>query len=291
MPAKRALKFACIATLVFAGIEFLGGRISQSLALIADAAHLLTDAGALGLAFFASWIASHPATRKMSYGYHRVEILAALVNGVGLVTLSIFLVREAFQRLRSPSEVYTPLMLGLGAAGLLFNLFVALFLGRAAKENVNVRSALYHVLADLLGSLGVVTAGGIIWKTGWYYADPLASLGIACLIIWGAWRILRDVVAVLLEATPSRVNMTELESRLLSLPGVEEICDLHVWTISSGKDALSAHLGVRTDLDPDSLLKQVNHVLSNEFGIQHTTIQLEKSAEKPHEPHERHKRF
>lgn len=288
MPAKRALKFACSATLLFAFVEFAGGKLSHSLALIADAAHLLTDAGALGLAFFAAWIATQPATRKMSYGFHRVEILAALVNGVGLVTLSIFLVREAFRRLHSPAAINSPLMLGLGIAGFLFNIFIALFLHRLARESVNVRSAFYHVLADLLGSFGVILAGFMIWKTGWIYADPLVSIGIAMLIIWGAWRILKDVVGVLLEAAPSRVDMARLESRLLSLAGVEEICDLHVWTISSGKEALSAHLGVRPSLDAGALLKEVNALLSREFDIHHTTIQLEESARKPHKPHDTH---
>ena len=288
MPAKRALKFACSATLVFALVEFVGGKLAHSLALIADAAHLVTDAGALGLAFFAAWIAAQPATRKMSYGFHRVEILAALVNGVGLVTIALFVVREALRRFPSPPEPQSALMLGVGGAGLLFNLSIALFLARFARESVNVRSAFYHVLADLLGSLGVIVAGFVIWKTGWLYADPLASIGIAALIIWGAWRILRDVVEVLLEATPSRVHIARLESRLLSLAGVEEICDLHVWTISSGKEALSAHLGVRSTANPSPLLKEVNAILASEFGIHHSTIQLEESHAKPHRPHDTH---
>jgi len=289
VPAKRALKVACGATLAFALIEFLGGRIAHSLALIADSAHLLTDAGALGLAFFAAWVAEQPATRKMSYGFHRVEILAAFANGVGLVTIAVFLITEAFKRLAAPPAVHPGLMLGLGFAGLLFNLLVAASLRKPAQESLNVRSALYHVLADLLGSVGVLLAGSIIWKTGWVYADPLVSIGIAGLIIWGAWTILRDVLGVLLEATPSRVDMERLESRLLSLPGVEEICDLHVWTISSGKEALSAHLEVQASVDSSTLLKEINAILSKEFGILHTTIQLEEATQKPHKPHERHR--
>ena len=286
MTTERALRSACAATLVFALIEFVAGKFAYSLALIADGFHLLTDAGALGLAFFAAWIAGQPATRKMSYGFHRVEILAALVNGVGLVTISIFLLKEAFHRFGAPHEVHSGLMLGVGGAGLFFNLFIAAFLSRFSKKNLNIRSAFFHVLADLLGSAGVVIAGVVIWKTGWNYADPLVSFGISLLIVWGSWQILRDVVEVLLEATPSRVDVTRLESRLLSLPGVQEICDLHVWTISSGKEALSAHLGVRSSSDPDALLKEVNRMLSHEFEIHHTTIQFEKTHEKPHKPHD-----
>jgi cobalt-zinc-cadmium efflux system protein len=167
MSVQRALKLACAGTLVFVLIEFVGGKLAHSLALIADAAHLLTDAGALGLAFFAAWIAAQPATRKMSYGFHRVEILAALVNGVGLVTIAIFLVKEALERFGSPQAIRINLMLGVGAAGLLFNLGVAAFLRPWARDSINVRSVLYHVLGDLLGSVGVVFAGLVIWKTGW----------------------------------------------------------------------------------------------------------------------------
>ena len=253
---------------------------------MADSAHLLTDAGALGLAFFASRIATQPATRKMSYGFHRVEILAALINGVGLVTISLFLLKQAFVRFQTPRTIHTPLMLGLGVAGLLFNLFVAILLQEIAKKNVNARSAFFHVLSDLLGSLGVVAAALIVRNTGWYYADPLVSIVIAVLIVGGAWKILKDVVEVLLEATPARVNMTEMESRLLSVKGVREICDLHVWTISSGKEALSAHLVVNPQMDPATLLPEINTILCDEFDIQHTTIQFEKSAEKPHLPHQ-----
>ena len=261
--------------------------MARSLALIADSVHLLTDAGALGLAFFASWFAVQPSPRKMSYGFHRVEILAALVNGVALVTLSIFIVKEALVRLSSPLAVRSPWMMAVGLAGLLFNLSIALYIGRFARGNLNVRSAFYHVIADALGSAGVIAAGLIIWKTGWIYADPLVSIVIAGLIVWGAWLILRDVGEVLLEAVPRRLDLSRLESRLLALAGVEEICDLHVWTISSGKEALSAHLGVKDEADTDLLLKEVNQVLSQEFGIHHTTIQLEKAHEKPHKPHEK----
>ena len=288
MAAKKVLRLACGATLAFAFVEFVGGRLSHSLALIADAAHLLSDAGALGLAFFAAWIAGQPATQKMSYGYHRVEILAALVNGVGLVTVAIFITQEAFHRFASPHEIQSALMLGIGALGLFFNLAIALLLRRFVGESLNVRSAFYHVLADLLGSVGVVLAALVVWKSHWLYADSLASIGIGILIVWGAWSVLRDVVEVLLEATPSRVDMTRLESRLLSLKGVQEICDLHVWTISSGKEALSVHLGILPTSNSNLLLKEVNSLLTREFGIHHTTVQLEEASQKPHKPHHAH---
>lgn len=286
--AERTLKTACLLTLAFSAVEFIGGTIAHSLALIADAVHLLTDAGALGLAFFAAWIARQPATRKMSYGYHRVEILAALVNGVFLWTLALFVAREAFHRFQSASEINTPVMLGTAGAGLLFNLVIAFFLRRFVYKSLNVRSAFYHVLSDLLGSFGVILAALVIWKTGWLIADPMVSLVISLLIIWGGWQILRDVVSVLLEAAPKRLDIERLEKRLRSLEGVEEICDLHVWTISSGKESLSAHLGVRPGFDSKSLLARVTEILSKEFGIFHTTIQIEESSRKPHLPHHDH---
>ena len=285
MVAKRALQFACAATIVFVFVEFVGGKLAHSLALIADAAHLLSDAGALGLAFFAAWIADQPATRKMSYGFHRVEILTALVNGAGLVTVTIFLIKEALQRLTTPHAVHGHLMMIFGIVGLLFNASIALSLHRFVKESLGIRSAFYHVLADLLGSAGVVCAAFLVGWRHWPYADSLVSIGIAFLIVWGAWAILRNVVEVLLEATPARVDMAKLESRLLSLQGVEEICDLHVWTIASGKEAMSVHLGIRSALEPNLLLKEVNEMLAREFAIHHATIQLEESQKKPHEPH------
>lgn len=285
MAAKRALQRACAATLVFAFIEFVGGKLTHSLALTADAAHLLSDAGALGLAFFAAWIAEQPATRKMSYGYYRFEILAALLNGVGLFTLSIFLYIEAFHRLIAPSPIQSSLMLGFGLIGLIFNLAVAFYLRRYATESLNVKSAFFHVAADFLGSVGVVVAAVIVWKTDWLYADSLVTMIIATLIIWGTGNILKDAAAVLLEAAPSRVDMIRLESRLLGLAEVEAICDLHVWTISSGKEALSVHLGIRLGCDAKVLLKEVNAMLAQEFKIYHTTIQLEESQQKPYLPH------
>ena len=288
MTTEKALRLSCVATLVVAFIEFLGGRIARSLALTADAAHMLTDAGALGLAFFAAWVARQPATRKMSYGFHRVEILAALVNGVALVTLALFLIRQAFFRFAAPLNIRGDWMLAVGGVGLAFNLLVAIFLSRYVRLSINVRGALYHVLADLLGSVGVVAAGFIVWKTGWAYADPVVGLGIAFLIIWGAWQILRSVVVVLLEATPARVDMDRLERRLLALPGVAEICDLHVWTITSGRESLSAHLAVGPSCDTRVLLEEINALLSREFGIHHTTIQFEEAGRKPHRPHETH---
>lgn len=289
MTTEKVLRLSCVATLIVALIEFLGGKLAHSLALIADSVHMLTDAGALGLAFFAAWIAGQPATRKMSYGFHRVEILAALANGVGLVTIAIFLVKQTLDRLAAPVSVRGGLMLGVGGVGLSLNLFIAIFLSRFTPKDLNLRSALYHVLADLLGSLGVMAAGVVIWKTGWTFADPLVGLAIGLLIIWGAWKILRNVVEVLLEATPSRVNIGHLEERLLSLPGVEEICDLHVWTITSGREALSTHLAIRPASDTQALLAEINGILRQEFNIHHSTVQFEEAGRKPpHHPHARH---
>lgn len=265
---------AFLITLAFCIFEFIGGKISGSLSLLADATHMLTDVSSLGLALFASWMSGRHATRKMSYGYYRLEILAALVNGALLLTLAFFITKEAFRRLQTPPSIHTGLMLVVALIGLAVNLGTGWMLGRFAGRNINVRGALFHVFADALSSVGVLAAGIVLAVTGWRYADSAASFVIATLILASAWWLLKEVVEVLLEAAPSHINLEMLEKKILSVPGVEAIHDLHVWTISSGKESLSAHLEVKC-ADTDALLAHVNQLLSHDFEIHHTTLQVE----------------
>ena len=262
-------------TLAFCIFEFIGARLSNSLALLADAGHMLTDLAALGLAFFASRMATKRATHKMSYGFYRVEILSALINGAALLMLAVFIVKEAFGRLETVPEIRTQLMLTVAFVGLVINLLNGFLLYRFAERDMNIRSALYHIISDTLSSVGTILAGLVIAKTGWRYADPLASCVIAVLIVASAWRLLKDVVNVLLEAAPSHIDVRILEQKMLSIEGVLAIHDLHVWSITSGKESLSAHLEVGEGTDRDGVLNQMNEMLSREFDVHHTTLQVE----------------
>lgn len=242
---------------------------------------MLTDLGALGLALFAGRMAAKRATPKMTYGFYRLEILSALLNGAALLSIAFFIVREAFNRLQNPPEVETPVMLAVAGVGFLFNLSAALFLSRFQHQDMNLRGAFFHVMSDTLSSVGTLIAGFVILSTGWKYADPLVTCFIAVLIVAGAWRLLRDVVEVLLEAVPGHINITKLENSFLSVSGVLAIHDLHVWSITSGRESLSAHLEISAGCDSNELLRELNEILSRDFGIHHTTLQLESAGANP----------
>ncbi|MDD5217224.1 MAG: cation diffusion facilitator family transporter, partial [Candidatus Omnitrophica bacterium] len=212
---QRFLGIAFFLTLAFCVFEFIGGKLSGSLALLADAGHMLADLSALGLAYFASWMAARPSTPRMSYGFHRIEVLSALINGVILVTMAIFIAKEAFHRLNENPEIHTGMMLGVAFVGLLFNIAAGFLLKSVAHESVNLLGAFFHVVSDALSSVGTIVAGCVIALTGWRYADPLVSFMIACLIGVSAWRLLRDVVAVLLEATPPHIDIEVLGKKVL----------------------------------------------------------------------------
>ena len=273
---RRALRLVLVVTAAFTVVELVGGLLANSLALLADAGHMFTDVSALALALFAAWFARRPATPEKTYGYLRLEILAALVNGAVLVVLALLIVSDAVGRLAAPPNVEPRIMLGVAAAGLIVNVFAAWTLHGGHHESLNVRGAYFHVLGDLLGSVGALLAGGIILVTGWYLADPLVSVGIALLILVGAWRLLRESTDVLLEATPRHIALADVEREILTIPGVEDIHDLHVWTLTSGVVAMSAHAVV---CDPE----RNQHVLETarermaEFGIRHLTLQIEQS--------------
>ena len=258
--------------------EAVGGLLTGSLALLADAGHMLSDAASLGLALFALWIAQKPRTPERTFGYYRTEILAALVNGATLVAIAVFIVVEAWERFRSPREVDGWTMMWIAVGGLAVNLVGMGVLHGGKDESLNLRGAWLHVLSDTLGSLQAIVAGVLIWVHGWHWADPAASVLIAGLVTWSSWSLLRDSVNVLMEATPRHLDAKEIEGALAAVPGVREVHDLHVWTITSGFESLSVHVRV-TERDRDEALAELRALLRDRFGIDHSTIQIE--AEKP----------
>jgi cobalt-zinc-cadmium efflux system protein len=261
-------------------VELVVGLVANSLAVLADAAHMFSDAGALGLALFASWIASRPASAERTFGYLRAEILAALANGVALVALAIWIFVQAIDRLRDPPAPLGGWVLAIGLAGLAVNVAAASVLGRGGS--LNVRAAFRHVLADVLGSAGVIVAGVVILTTGWNYADPLVSLAIGVLVLVSSWAILRDSVPVLLEGTPAGMDASEIGRAMAELDGVREVHDLHVWTISSGFPSLSAHVLVPPGDDCHAVRRELEAMLRQRFGLEHTTLQVEHAESGPH---------
>jgi cobalt-zinc-cadmium efflux system protein len=266
-------------TAAYTVVEVVGGIYTGSLALLADAVHMLSDNLALALALAAAWLATRPATPGRSYGYKRAEVLAALANGVLLVALSIWIFVAAIQRLTDPPEVLGGWMLVIAVVGIAVNLAAGGVLYRSRAASINVEAAFRHVLADLLGSFGVLAAAVVILTTGWIQADPIVSILIGLLVLASAWTILRDSTEILLEATPRGMDATEIGRRLAGAPGVVEVHDLHVWTITSGFPALSAHVLVRPGEDCHGRRRELERLLHDEFGIEHTTLQVDHAAE------------
>jgi cobalt-zinc-cadmium efflux system protein len=264
--------------------ELVGGWLTNSLALLTDAAHMFTDVAALALTLFALWVAGRPASDSKTFGYARAEILAALVNGVVLCVLVLLIVLEAWARLQNPPAVRAGSMLVIAVAGLLVNVFVAVRLREHQASSLNLRGAYLHVLSDLLGSLGAIGAGVVILVAGWNAVDPLVSLLIAGLILFSSWKLVREAVDVLMEAVPPHVDVERLAGALAAVPGVEEVHDLHVWTLTTGRYALSAHVVARHRVGDDGLLGAMTEVCWREFGIEHTTIQVEHESRRPAEP-------
>jgi cobalt-zinc-cadmium efflux system protein len=270
----RKLRLALAVTIVVLVAEVVGGILSNSLALLADAGHMLTDVAALALSLFVSWFSMRPETPRRTYGYVRLEILAAFVNGGALLVISAFIAWEAFARLRAPEPVGGGLMLVIALVGLLSNIVAAVTLHGASDASLNVRGAYLHVLGDLLGSVGTVLAAVVIRFTGWLTADPLVSLVVTLLIVRGAWRLVREAVDVMLESTPAHISLGGVRAQIEAIPGVESVHDLHVWTVTSGVVAMSAHAIVREPDRQQHVLEHVHDVMRL-FGIQHVTIQLE----------------
>ena len=272
---KRALAFVLALTATFTIAEIIGGLATGSLALLADAGHMLSDVLSLGLALFAVWLAGRPVTPNRSFGYKRAEILAALFNGVMLVAISIWIFIEAYRRIEQPPEILGGWMLVVAVLGLLVNIAGAVILSRSGGESLNVQGALRHVVADILGSLGAIAAAGIILLTGWRYADPIISVFIGLLVLGSSWKLLRDSVNILLEQTPRGIDANEVGKKMAGVPGVEEVHDLHIWTITSGFPALSAHVLVGRDENCHARRHDLEELLAREYGIEHTTLQVD----------------
>jgi cobalt-zinc-cadmium efflux system protein len=269
------LKIALVLTFVYMLAEAVGGWYANSLALLADAGHMLTDVAALALTLFAFWFAARPATSKRTYGYYRFEILAAFINGIVLVLLSIWIIYEAFDRWRDPPAVLGGELTLIAAGGLLVNLIAAYLLHSDHQHDLNIRGAWLHVMGDLLGSVAAVCAGLAILVLGWIWADAVVSILISGIIIFGAWRLILESVNVLLEGTPRHIELAAVEQTILDTAGVAGVHDLHVWTISSGIDALSAHISHDDSVAHSKLLAMVRSRLHDRFGIDHLTIQME----------------
>jgi len=274
--AGSSLKIALAITATFLVAEFIGALYTNSLALLADAGHMLTDVAALSLSLFAIRFASRRATPRMTYGFHRVEILAALVNGVFLVLVALYIFYEAFNRIKTPVVVKADWMLVVAVIGLLANLTSAWVLFGKHHESLNVRGAFFHVLTDALGSLGAILASIAILVSGYTLADPLISVVVAVLILWSSWIVIRDAVDILLEGTPAHINIVSLREQLCGVNGVGSVHDLHVWTLTSGVLAMSCHIVAENEsYNRTDLLARVNGVARERFRIDHTTIQIE----------------
>ncbi len=270
------LLIVLIITTVYMLVEFIGGLWSNSLALLADAGHMLTDVGAIGLALFAAWFAEHPPSPQKTYGYYRLEILAAFLNGVLLALISLYIFYEAFHRMHHPAVVEGNMLTWVAVGGLVANLSSAAVLIGAGKSNLNVRAALMHVISDSLGSVGAILAGIAITVFHFVQADPIISIVIAVMVLINAWKLIQEAVNILLEASPAHLSVADIRTALHELHEVAAVHDLHVWTITSGKDALSVHVVVSDPVHftPD-LVSKVRQLLKEKFGITHLTVQLE----------------
>lgn len=275
--SRRRLRFALGITSVVMIVELVGGVLANSLALLADAGHMLADVGALGLALFVAHLARRPATAQRTFGLLRLEILAALVNGAVLIAIALGIGIEAVGRLRAPTAVDAELLAGVAAIGLLANVAAAVALHRGHRHSLNQRAAYLHVLGDLAGSVGVLLAGAIVLLTGWTAADALVSLAIAALILVGAWRLVRESVDVLLEATPQHIELSRVHAGLAAVPGVTAVHDLHVWTVTSGVVAMSAHLVVPDPATHQRVLEASQSMMAR-LGIDHVTVQIERES-------------
>ena len=272
---RRRLTLALVLTGLFFVAEVVGGLLSNSLALLADAGHMFTDVAALTLSLFVAWFSRQPATAEKTYGYLRWEVLAAFINGAALLVVSAAIIWEAIARLRAPQPIESGAMLAIALGGLVVNAICAWLLHASHGHSLNARGAYLHVLGDLLGSVGTVAAAVIIRQTGWLMTDPIASMIVTVLVIRSAWRLVRESVDVLLEATPSHISLGSVRARLQELEGVQSVHDLHVWTVTSGVVAMSAHAIVPDVARHQRVLADTQRIM-REFGVGHVTLQIER---------------
>jgi len=278
MSYKRLI-WALIINLVFFAIEVIGGILTNSLALLADAGHMLIDVGALGLALFVGRIAGRPATPARTFGLLRAEVLGAFVNGATLVLIVGLIWWEAWNRLGQVKDIDGPFMLLVAVLGLIANIGSAAILAKARDTNVNIQGAYLHMVADALGSIGAIIAGAVIWSTGWYPVDSIASIVIGLLILWSSWGFLKETMNILLEATPEHIDFMEVKRALEEMEHIDEVHDLHIWTITSGMTVLSAHIYLSSCCAETNhwqeCLAEAQKLLKERFGIEHTTLQVE----------------
>ncbi len=280
----KSLRIALALTAALLVVEIVGGVVSNSIALLADAGHMFTDVAALGLSLFVAWFSRQPPTQQKSFGYLRWEILAAFLNGAALLLISAAIIVESVLRLRSPQPVQGGLMLGVAVAGLCLNMISARILHPSSQSNMNVRGAYLHVLGDLLASVGTVVAAVLIRYTGWLLADPLASFITTALIMRGAWALVRESVDILLEAAPKHIDLAAVRAQLEAIPGIEAVHDLHVWSVTPRMIAMSAHAICRNADTQQHVLEHIHDAMSL-FGIGHITVQLEQSEMSERESH------
>ena len=255
--------------------EVVFGLVANSLALLADAGHMLTDAAALGLAIFAASMAARPAHGRWTFGYKRVEVLAAQINGLTLLIIGVWIVYGAVRRLIEPDDVRGGIMLAVALVGILVNGLATLLLSRASRESINVRGAFVHVLNDLAAFVGTAVAGGLILATGWDRFDPIASLFVAALIGWSSWGLLRDSTQIFLESAPAEIDPDDVGREIAASPDVVDVHDLHIWTVTSGFPALSAHVLVKPGADCHAIRRRLEGMLVESFGVDHTTLQVD----------------
>lgn len=272
---RKQLLWVIFLTGTFMIVEALAGFWTGSLALIADAGHMLGDVAALVLAFFAFWLSSRPAGPSRTYGYHRSEILAALANSVLLVLISIFVLFEAFQRFSHPPQIHSIEMLIVAVIGLCINIVSIRLLSDGKGSSLNTKAAYLEVFSDMLASIGVIFSAAIMMTTHWYLADPIISSVLAFFILWRTWGLLRESIDILMESAPGHVDLEDLSQSILDVPGVLAVHDIHVWTITSGLISMSGHVTFSNEANPEQILDELNHLLEHDFEITHTTIQLE----------------
>jgi cobalt-zinc-cadmium efflux system protein len=271
---QKNLLIVLLMTGTFMVIEVIGGLFTGSLALLADAGHMLTDMAALGLSAFAIWMAAKPSTPEKTYGYHRAEILAAVTNAVVLLLLAIWILYEAYRRMFDPPHVLGVPILLIGLIGLAVNVASMKLLAGESASSLNVRSAYLEVVSDAISSVGVILGGVTIWLTGWFLIDPLLSAGISVFIVWRTWALLSQAVHVLMEGVPTHLDAKEVGQAMAGVPGVKGIHDLHIWTITSGLEALSAHVVVPVGEDRDAVLGRLQSLLQDRWRIDHATLQI-----------------
>jgi cobalt-zinc-cadmium efflux system protein len=275
---SRRLGWALAITATFMLLEVAGGLISGSLALLADAGHMLTDTAALGLAWIAARLAARPTNPRRSYGYHRAQVLAAFVNALALFVVVVWIVSEAAQRIATPRPIEGATMLAIACAGLAANLAVFAILRRGSQDNMNVAAARLHVLGDLLGSIGALLAAAVILTTGWTPIDPILSVFVALLILRSAWSLLRKSTRILMEEAPETVDPDALRATLLAdVPGVRDVHDVHCWSLTSGQTMLTLHVALQPGADPAQVLRTAKGIIAGKFAIDHSALQLEQA--------------